>query len=155
MRAAGGLTRGSTCHGPASARRPSRLVRIKTRRRRAACIARLTCRQAVRRVGFGTQALAAQVNLLTVRPAPISQPHVSPAQPATHTTFSSNREGEGGQRRPPHGGIFNCWPGACCVFRCPRKPIAHRITFVVNPAAEVDVGGARSLHRSFPRPNPL
>ena len=62
----GGLTRGRTRRGPASARRPSRLVKSKPARRRAACIARLTCRQAVRRVGFGTRALAARVNLWTV-----------------------------------------------------------------------------------------
>ena len=36
---------------------------VKPSRRRAACIARLTCVHAVRRVGFGTRALAAQVNL--------------------------------------------------------------------------------------------
>jgi len=56
-------TRGRTRRGPASARRPSRLVKSKTERRRAACIARLTCVHAVRRSGFGTWALAARVNL--------------------------------------------------------------------------------------------
>jgi hypothetical protein len=58
-----GLTRRSTCRGPASARRPSRLVKSKSERRRAACIARLTCRQAVRRAAVATWALAAQVNV--------------------------------------------------------------------------------------------
>jgi len=58
-----GLTRGRTRRGPASARRPSRLVKSKAALRRAACIARLTCVHAVRRVGFGTWALAARVNL--------------------------------------------------------------------------------------------
>src|SRR4051794_26039091 len=59
----GGLTRRSTCRGRASARRPSRLVKSKSERRRAACIARLTCRQAARRAAAATWALAAQVNV--------------------------------------------------------------------------------------------
>ena len=58
-----GLTRGSTCRGPASARRPSRLVKSKPERRHAARTARLTCRQAARRAAVATWALAAQVNL--------------------------------------------------------------------------------------------
>jgi len=37
--------------------------RVKTARRRAACIARLTCVHAERRVGFGTWALAAQLSV--------------------------------------------------------------------------------------------
>ena len=57
------LTRGRTRRGPASARRPSRLGKSKSARRRAACIARLTCRQAVRRAAVATWALAARVNL--------------------------------------------------------------------------------------------
>jgi len=75
------LTRRRSWRGPASVRRPSRLVKIKTRRRRAACIARLTCVHAVRRVGFGTRALAAQLSVWAVRPATFAQPHISPAQP--------------------------------------------------------------------------
>ena len=59
----GGLTRRSTCRGPASVRRPSRLVKSKSERRRAACIARLTCVHAVRRAALATWALAAQVNV--------------------------------------------------------------------------------------------
>jgi hypothetical protein len=57
------LTRRRSWRGPASVRRPSRLVTSKTEWRRAAGIARLTCVHAVRRVGFGTWALAARVNL--------------------------------------------------------------------------------------------
>ena len=53
-------------HALASARRPSRLVKSKSAWRRAACIARLTCRQAVRRAAVATRALAARVNLWTV-----------------------------------------------------------------------------------------
>jgi len=60
------LTRGRTRRGPASARRPSRLGKSKSARRRAACIARLTCRQAVRRAAVATRALAARVNLYSV-----------------------------------------------------------------------------------------
>jgi len=67
--ACSGLTRGRTRRGPASARRPSRLGKSKSARRRAACIARLTCRQAVRRAAVATWALAARVNLWTVRRA--------------------------------------------------------------------------------------
>jgi hypothetical protein len=62
------LTRGRTRRGPASVRRPSRLGKSKSERRRAACIARLTCRQAVRRAAVATWALAARVNLWTVSP---------------------------------------------------------------------------------------
>ena len=40
-----------------------RLVKSKPSRRRAACIARLTCVHAVRRVGFGSWALAAQLSV--------------------------------------------------------------------------------------------
>jgi hypothetical protein len=58
-----GLYRRGSWRGPASVRRPSRLVKSKTGRRRAACIARLTCVHAVRRVGFGTRALAAQLSV--------------------------------------------------------------------------------------------
>jgi hypothetical protein len=50
-------------------------------RRHAARIARLTCRQAACRSGFGTRALAAQLNVWTVRPTRISQTHVTPARP--------------------------------------------------------------------------
>ena len=56
-------TRGRTRRGPASARRPSRLAKSKSAWRRAACIARITCRQAVRRAAVATRALAARVNL--------------------------------------------------------------------------------------------
>jgi len=59
----GGLTRRRSWHGPASVRRPSRLVKSKTGRRHASCIARLTCRQAACRVGFGTWALAVQLSV--------------------------------------------------------------------------------------------
>jgi len=84
----GGLTRGRTRRGPASVRRPSRLLKSKTSRRRAACIARLTCVHAVRRSGFGTWALAARVNLWSVRPATSLRP-CSPAQ--TSTTYHVQR----------------------------------------------------------------
>ena len=76
-----GLTRGRTRRGPASARRPSRLVKSKTARRRAACIARLTCRQAVRRAAVATRALAARVNLWTVRRTSIPTTARSPTRP--------------------------------------------------------------------------
>jgi len=53
-------------HGPPSTRRPSRLVKSKPSRRHAARIARLTCRHAACRSGFGTWAPAAQLSVLAV-----------------------------------------------------------------------------------------
>ena len=61
-----GLTRGRTRRGPASVRRPSRLVKSKPARRHAARTARFKCGQAACRAAVATWALAARVNLLTV-----------------------------------------------------------------------------------------
>jgi len=59
----GGLTRRRSWHGPASARRPSRLVRGKTARRHAARIRAPQVRRAACRTGFGTWALAVQLSV--------------------------------------------------------------------------------------------
>ena len=83
--------RGSTRRGPASVRRPSRLVKSKPERRRAACIARLICRQAVRRAAVATRALAAQVNLYPVRSTNVLRSHASTRPGFARTLRLPNR----------------------------------------------------------------
>src|SRR4051794_20863631 len=64
-----GLTRRSTCRGPASVRRPSRLVKSKSELRRAARLARPTCGQAARRAAIAPWAPAPPGEASSVNPA--------------------------------------------------------------------------------------
>jgi len=65
--ACGRLTRGRTRRGPASARRPSRLVQRYLNGVTPPASRASKCGNAACRCGFGTRALAPRVNLLTVR----------------------------------------------------------------------------------------
>jgi hypothetical protein len=68
-------------------------------RRHAACIARLTCRQAARRVGFGIWALAAQLSAFTVRRA-ASLLHEPPPDPDARSSIDSVRRADRDTKRP-------------------------------------------------------
>jgi hypothetical protein len=60
-------------------------VKSKAARRRATCIARLTCGQAVRRAAVATWALAAQVSVYSVRRTTITAAaRFPPPNPPTH-----------------------------------------------------------------------